>query len=70
MSLYMLSHMTCPPQPTSFHPSTNARAATFKVQVTGNNIEVTPAMRDYVQKKLGKVRTFLIRSLNVHFVHG
>lgn len=31
-------------------------AATFKIQVTGNNIEVTPAMRDYVQKKLGKVR--------------
>lgn len=25
--------------------------------MTGNNIEVTPAMREYVQKKLGKVHT-------------
>lgn len=27
-----------------------------KIQVTGKDIEVTPAMRDYVYKKLGKVR--------------
>lgn len=27
-----------------------------KIQVTGKDIEVTPAMRDYVFKKLGKVR--------------
>lgn len=25
------------------------------IQVTGNNIEVTPAMKDYVLKKIGKV---------------
>lgn len=30
-------------------------AAAFKIQVTGNNIEVTPAMREYVEKKIGKV---------------
>lgn len=35
----------------SVAPST----AAFKIQVTGNNIEVTPAMREYVEKKVGKV---------------
>lgn len=38
------------------HPKKSPHTATFKIQVTGNNIEVTPAMREYVQKKLGKVR--------------
>ncbi|EKU22000.1 sigma 54 modulation protein ribosomal protein s30ea [Nannochloropsis gaditana CCMP526] len=32
----------------------NGGETTYKVQVTGN-VEVTPAMRDYVEKKLGKV---------------
>ncbi len=43
----------------------------FKIQVTGNNIEVTPAMREYVEKKLGKVLAKMplhdaINRLDVH----
>ena len=31
----------------------------MKVQVRGKNIEVTPALRDYVEKRLGKLDRFL-----------
>jgi len=45
--------------------------ATFKIQVTGNNIEVTSAMREYVEKKIGKVLSKLplhdaINKVDVH----
>ena len=55
----------------SLSPSPPSLPATYKIQVTGNNIEVTPAMREYVEKKIGKVLSKLplhdaINKVDVH----
>ena len=42
----------------------------MKVEITGRNIDITPAIRTYVQKKLGKFTRILGDDINFHVVIG
>jgi len=42
----------------------------MKVEITGRHIEITPAIRTYVQKKLGKFTRILGEDINFHVVVG
>ena len=42
----------------------------MKVEITGRHIEITPAIRTYVQKKLGKFTRILGDDINFHVVVG
>ena len=42
----------------------------MKVEITGRNIDITPAIRTYVQKKLGKFTRILGDDINFHVVVG
>jgi putative sigma-54 modulation protein len=42
----------------------------MKVEITGRHIEITPAIRTYVQKKLGKFTRILGDDINFHVVIG
>ncbi|MDR0310982.1 MAG: ribosome-associated translation inhibitor RaiA [Acidobacteriota bacterium] len=42
----------------------------MKVEITGRHIEVTPAIRTYIQKKLGKFTRILGDDINFHVVVG
>ena len=42
----------------------------MKVEITGRHIEITPAIRTYVQKKLGKFTRILGDDINFHVIVG
>ena len=42
----------------------------MKVEITGRHIDITPAIRTYVQKKLGKFTRILGDDINFHVVVG
>jgi len=42
----------------------------MKVEITGRHIEITPAIRTYIQKKLGKFTRILGDDINFHVVVG
>ena len=42
----------------------------MKVEITGRHIDITPAIRTYVQKKLGKFKRILGDDINFHVIIG
>ena len=42
----------------------------MKVEITGRHIEITPAIRTYIQKKLGKFTRILGDDINFHVIIG
>jgi len=42
----------------------------MKVEITGRHIDITPAIRTYIQKKLGKFSRILGDDISFHVVAG
>ncbi len=40
----------------------------MQINITGQNIEVTPALKSYTEEKVAKVRKFLNTTINAHVV--
>ncbi|VAX20201.1 Ribosome hibernation protein YhbH [hydrothermal vent metagenome] len=40
----------------------------MQISITGQNIEVTPSLKDYTEEKVKKVRKFLNSTINAHVV--
>ena len=40
----------------------------MQISITGHNIDVTPALREYAEQKVAKVRKYLNTTLNVHMI--
>ncbi|MBF0291464.1 MAG: ribosome-associated translation inhibitor RaiA [Nitrospinae bacterium] len=40
----------------------------MQITITGHNIEVTPALKEYTEEKVGKVRKYLNTTLNAHVI--
>lgn len=40
----------------------------MQITITGHNIDVTPALREYTEEKVARVRRFLNTTLNAHVI--
>jgi putative sigma-54 modulation protein len=40
----------------------------MQISITGQNIDVTPALREYTEEKVAKVRRFLNTTINAHVI--
>ena len=40
----------------------------MQISITGRNIDITPALRDYTEEKVAKVHRFLNTTINAHVI--